>query len=107
MSLSEYTKQISTACYLDKAHPVREWEGILKNATEIKKWLNTMSVKAYHIESERIDLTITPGKSAAGSGFPGIISPALNCFCLLTGGELKALIMQTSPLFTMAIMWKV
>jgi len=80
MSLGEYTKQISKACYLDKAHPVREWQGILKNATEIKKWLNAMSVKAYHIESERIDLTITPGEKRRWIGISGHNIPSFELF---------------------------
>ena len=80
MSLSEYTKQILKACYLDKANPVREWESILKNATDIKKWLNTMAVKAYHIESERIDLIITPGEKRRWIGISGHNIPSFELF---------------------------
>jgi aminopeptidase len=80
MSLSEYTKQILKACYLDKANPVREWESIMKNATDIKKWLNTMAVKAYHIESERIDLIITPGEKRRWIGISGHNIPSFELF---------------------------
>jgi aminopeptidase len=80
MSLNEYTKQILKACYLDKANPVREWESILKNATDIKKWLNTMAVKAYHIESERIDLIITPGEKRRWIGISGHNIPSFELF---------------------------
>ena len=80
MSLSEYTKQILKACYLDKADPVREWESILKNATDIKKWLNTMPVKAYHIESERIALIITPGEKRRWIGISGHNIPSFELF---------------------------
>ena len=62
LSTKQYAAQVIKACYLDKKEPVREWKKIYKNAIAIKKWINGIDAKYYHIESEKIDLKITPGK---------------------------------------------
>lgn len=80
LSLKEYEHQIIKACYLDAAHPVREWQRILQNATEIKKWLNAMAVKAYHIESAGVDLIITPGEKRKWVGISGHNIPSFELF---------------------------
>ena len=62
ISLEEYTRQICQACFLNKRAPVSEWQHIYKNAQSIKNWLNSMRVKYFHVESENIDLEVTPGE---------------------------------------------
>jgi len=61
-TMDEYKVQIIKACYLDKDDPVKEWNAILKSVTSIKKWLNSLKVKHFHMESQNIDLKIPPGK---------------------------------------------
>ncbi|MBU0736210.1 MAG: aminopeptidase, partial [Proteobacteria bacterium] len=61
LSLKRYTNQIVKACYLNKPDPVGAWKDVYKDAVAIKRWMNSMKVEYYHIESERIDLRITPG----------------------------------------------
>jgi aminopeptidase len=80
LSLKNYTNQIIKACYLDKPQPAREWENIFKNAQSIKKWLNAMTVKAYQVESENIDLKITPGKRRKWVGISGHNIPSFEIF---------------------------
>jgi aminopeptidase len=80
ISLEEYARQIIKACYLDTAHPVREWDTILKKAAAIKKWLNGMQVAAYHVESDRIDLMLTPGQQRRWVGVSGHNIPSFELF---------------------------
>lgn len=80
VSLRQYTNQIIRACYLDKPDPVQAWEGIHKDAIAIKKWINSIEVKYYRIESENIDLKITPGKKRKWIGISGHNIPSFEIF---------------------------
>jgi aminopeptidase len=62
VSLKEYCHQIINACFLNKKSPISEWQNICDNITHIKKWLNSFKVCHFHIESENVDLIITPGE---------------------------------------------
>jgi len=80
LSIKEYTHQIIKACYLHKAHPTHQWETIFNNAQSIKKWLNSMRVRTYHIESDTIDLKITPGERRKWIGISGHNIPSFELF---------------------------
>jgi len=80
LSLKEYTNQIIKACYLDKADPANAWETIFKNAQSLKKWLNSMRVKTYHVESKNFDLSITPGEGRRWIGISGHNIPSFELF---------------------------
>ena len=80
LSMKQYTAQIIRACYLDKPDPVREWKKIYREAMGIKKWMNGMKVAYYHIESDTIDLKITPGKGRRWVGISGHNIPSFEIF---------------------------
>lgn len=80
LSLKQYTAQIVKACFLDKDDPVKEWKTIYKNATAVKKWLNRMDVVHYHVQSEKVDLRITPGKKRKWVGISGHNIPSFEIF---------------------------
>jgi aminopeptidase len=80
MTLRQYTDQITKGCYLDKEDPVSEWAGIHKNVIDIKKWLNSLKVKSFHVASENIDLTITPGERRKWAGVSGHNIPSFEVF---------------------------
>lgn len=80
VSYSVYAEQIIKACYLDKNDPVKEWNEILKNAEKIKKWLNSLNVKYFHIESKNIDLKIIPGAKRRWKGVSGHNIPSFELF---------------------------
>ena len=80
LSLRQYTNQIIKACYLDKADPVKEWKSIFRNAISIKKWMNSMEVKYYHVESENMDLKIRPGERRKWLGVSGHNIPSFEIF---------------------------
>ncbi|MCP4682011.1 MAG: aminopeptidase [Desulfobacterales bacterium] len=80
LSLGQYTGQIVRACYLDKPDPVQAWRDIHKNASAIKKWMNSLEPKYFHIESENVDLKIRPGKQRKWIGISGHNIPSFEIF---------------------------
>ncbi|MBU1902969.1 MAG: aminopeptidase [Proteobacteria bacterium] len=80
LSLKRYTNQIVKACYLNKPDPVGAWKDVYKDAVAIKRWMNSMKVEYYHIESERIDLRITPGDTRKWVGISGHNIPSFELF---------------------------
>ncbi len=79
-SLRGYANQIIKACYLDKTDPVAEWTNIHKNVIGIKKWLNSLKVKSFHMESKNVDLIITPGERRKWAGVSGHNIPSFELF---------------------------
>ncbi len=80
LSMRQYTNQIIKACYLDRDNPVEGWKTMYKGAMAVKKWMNSMEVKYYHIESEKIDLRITPGRQRKWIGISGHNIPSFEIF---------------------------
>jgi len=80
LSMQDYTQQIIKACFLNKRSPLVHWQKIYKEALVIKKWLNQMKVKTYHIESKKIDLIITPGDRRRWIGISGHNIPSFELF---------------------------
>ena len=80
LSMKQYTAQVIKACYLHKRDPVGEWKTIYKNAMAIKKWINGMKVKYYHVESRSVDLKITPGENRKWIGLSGHNIPSFEIF---------------------------
>ncbi|MDY6792677.1 MAG: aminopeptidase [Thermodesulfobacteriota bacterium] len=80
LSMKEYTRQIITSCFLNKTSPISHWEQIFNNAVSIKKWLNSLKVKFYHIESKNVDLNIYPGEKRRWIGLSGHNIPSFEIF---------------------------
>jgi aminopeptidase len=80
LSLRQYAGQIIRACFLNRRSPVSHWQNVFKNATSIKKWLNSMKVNFYHIESANTDLKITPGEKRKWIGISGHNIPSFEIF---------------------------
>jgi aminopeptidase len=76
----DYARQIISACFLNRRDPVAQWKTVFRNATKIKRWLNRMPVKYYHIESSRVDLKITPGEQRQWIGISGHNIPSFELF---------------------------
>jgi aminopeptidase len=79
-TIEQYTTQIIKACYLDKDDPVGEWESIHRNVRGIKKWLNGLKIKRLHVESENVDLKVTPGEMRQWAGVSGHNLPSFEIF---------------------------
>lgn len=80
MTVKEYANQIVNACFLNRTNPIAQWETVYKKAQSIKKWLNQMKVKKYHIESNNTDLEITPGEHRKWIGVSGHNIPSFELF---------------------------
>lgn len=80
MPLKQYEAQIIKGCYLDKHDPVAEWQRIHLEVTEIKKKLNALPVKYFHMESAHMDLRINPGDQRQWAGVSGHNVPSFEVF---------------------------
>jgi aminopeptidase len=80
LSQKAYTQQIVKACMLDDPSPVAAWGEIYKNIWEIKTWLSSLNVEYFQIESENIDLKVTPGKNRKWLGLSGHNIPSFEVF---------------------------
>jgi aminopeptidase len=80
LTMEEYAEQIIRACSLTKADPVAWWKTIYQDAQSIKKWLNSMKVSYYKVESANVDLKVTPGKKRKWVGISGHNIPSFELF---------------------------
>jgi len=80
LSLQDYARQVVKACFLNKTAPVSAWRRIYRQAQSIKKWLNSLEVKYFHIESENVDLEVTPGEKRRWIGISGRNIPSFEIF---------------------------
>ncbi|MFC1670407.1 aminopeptidase [Spirochaetota bacterium] len=80
LSFKEYKNQIVKACFLNDKDPVKRWKDIFNNSIEIKKWLNSMSVKTLHLESKSCDLKISMGERRKFIGISGHNIPSFEIF---------------------------
>ena len=80
LSLENYTQQIIKACFLNRTAPISEWQRVYKNAQSIKKWLNSLRVEYFHVESKNIDLEVTPGEKRQWIGISGRNIPSFEIF---------------------------
>ncbi len=80
ISLKQYASQVIKACYLDMEDPVKGWEETFKNAMSVKKWINSLKVDRFHIESKNMDLIVTPGDKRKWLGVSGHNIPSFEIF---------------------------
>lgn len=80
LSLKQYTNQIIRGCYLDKPDPVAAWKEIYRDALAVKRWINSMDVKYYHVEGPNIDVKISPGARRKWIGVTGHNIPSFELF---------------------------
>ena len=80
MSLKAYARQIAAACFLEQPCPVTEWQDVHRKIRSIKKALDRLPVERIHIESDTIDLTITPGEKRKWLGLSGRNIPSFEVF---------------------------
>ena len=80
LPMARYANQVIKACYLDRKNPVEEWKKTYRNALEIKGWLNRMRVERLHVESDHVDLRVTPGEKRRWVGITGHNVPSFEIF---------------------------
>jgi aminopeptidase len=99
LSLKAYAAQIINACFLDKNSPVSHWQDVYRQAASIKKRLNSMKVNFYHIESEHVDLFITPGEKRKWVGISGHNIPSFEIFLSPDWRGTKGIYFSNQPSF--------
>ena len=62
------------------ADPVKGWKETFDNAMTIKKWINGMKVEYFQVESDNMDLKITPGDRRKWIGISGHNIPSFELF---------------------------
>jgi len=80
LSLEDYTRQIIKACFLNKTTPVSAWQQVYREAQSVIKWLNSLSVEYFRIESKNVDLEVTPGERRQWIGISGRNIPSFEIF---------------------------
>ena len=80
ISLTDYTRQIAKACFLNHKDPLAQWQNIFDTAKHIKKWLGGLDVNYYRIQSRDVDLEITPGPERQWIGLSGHNIPSFEIF---------------------------
>ncbi len=58
----------------------KKWQEIFENAKHIKEFLNSLEIDTLHLESERCDLYVTPGKDRRWIGISGHNIPSFEIF---------------------------
>jgi aminopeptidase len=80
LTMNQYSNQVKSACFLDLNDPVKEWTKIYRKANELKKWINSFNINWIHIESDNIDLIITPGDKRQWVGMTGHNIPSFEIY---------------------------
>lgn len=80
LTVEEYSEQIIRACFLRKSDPVAWWKTVYNDAQSIKKWLNSLKVKHYLVESTNVNLKVTPGQQRKWVGISGHNIPSFELF---------------------------
>lgn len=80
MPVADYANQIVNACFLNRTDPIGQWESVYRKAQTLKKWLNRMNVNKYHVESDNVDLEVTPGEKRRWIGISGHNIPSFELF---------------------------
>ncbi|MFP4453105.1 MAG: aminopeptidase [Desulfobacterales bacterium] len=80
MQISEYSREIVKACFINRRDPLAHWQSVYRNAQKIKKWLNSLQIQSIRVESENLDLKITPGQKRRWIGISGHNIPSFEIF---------------------------
>ena len=80
MTGREYAAQVADACFLTEPEPVARWRGLYEDARAIKAWLSSFAINTLHIESDHVDLTVTPGEHRRWLGLSGHNIPSFEIF---------------------------
>jgi len=80
MALPEYAERLARACLLFTPDPVAEWKRTKTELASIGKWLDGLNISCLHIESERMDLTLSPGEKRKFVGVTGRNIPGFELY---------------------------
>ena len=71
LSAKEYAAQVARACFLNEKDPVKKWQEVTAQITEIGRWLSALPIKTLHVTSAQMDFEVLLGEKRrfiAGGG---------------------------------------
>ncbi|OUO56144.1 aminopeptidase [Candidatus Avelusimicrobium gallicola] len=71
LSVKEYASQVARACFLNEKDPVKKWQEVTRQITEIGKWLSSLPIQTLRVETKNMDFEVLLGekrKFIAGGG---------------------------------------
>ncbi|MCK5357636.1 MAG: aminopeptidase [Elusimicrobiales bacterium] len=80
LSLKAYSRQIAKACFLNEPNPAKKWAWLYKESTGIKKWLKSLNIDQWLIQSKSTDLKIKIGDKRKFLGVSGHNIPSFEIF---------------------------
>lgn len=75
LSLKEYARQVALSCFLNEKDPVKKWQEVLAQITEIAQWLSSLPVHTLRVQSKYTDFEVLLGEkrkfiSGGGNNIP-------------------------------------
>lgn len=80
MDVAAYAREVRKACYLTDGSPVTRWKLLVKQAEDIREWLNSLGAVKLHVESETVDLHLCVGKKRQWAGVTGRNIPSFELY---------------------------
>ncbi|MFH1984514.1 MAG: aminopeptidase [Pseudomonadota bacterium] len=80
LSREHYARQVIRACFLNRSDPVAHWRQVHRQVYRIKRSLDRLPVRFFHIASAHIDLEVVPGASRRWLGVSGRNIPSFEVF---------------------------
>lgn len=80
LSVKEYANQIARACYLNEKDPVKKWKEVTAQMEEIAKWLSSLPVETFHVQSAHMDFEVLLGEKRRFVSGGGCNIPSFEIF---------------------------
>lgn len=99
MTVEEYWKQISKACFLDTKDPIKKWQEVYKEMDRIRKALNKLKIEKVHVKSKSTDINVQLGKKRKWLGGSGRNIPSFELFISPDWRGTEGTYVFTEPLY--------
>lgn len=80
LSIQEYWKQITKACFLDEANPIKKWQEIFVSLEKTRAKLNKLKIDYLHVEGKDVNLKVKIGEGRTWLGGSGQNIPSFELF---------------------------
>lgn len=80
MPLAAYWNEITKACFLDDADPIKRWREVFREIARVKRRLDALAIERLHVEGDGVDLSIRVGEQRRWLGGTGRNIPSFEIF---------------------------
>ena len=80
LSVKEYAAQIARACFLNEKDPVKKWREVTSQMEEIAKWLSSLPVETFRVQSAHMDFEVLLGEKRRFVSGGGCNIPSFEIF---------------------------